>query len=219
MSSCVRGWFDPKMVRTLRPTCKCHRQQSFSDEAVPACLTIKVLFGVSLRQATGLAESLLRLVGLDRAVPDFSTLCRRHQTLNVSLPYRGASVHSLALNSDCVWPHACGALRSHAKHRAGRRSAGRCCPRRRPSRLGSRSRCSRPPRPQDAAGSAGGAAGGSARRACRPRTAGRGACPVAALHGCSGRDLGRARGAGGAEPIPPRPRRGSARGRHASPAA
>jgi hypothetical protein len=29
------------------------------------------------------------LVGLDWATPDFSTLCRRQQTLNVSLPYRG----------------------------------------------------------------------------------------------------------------------------------
>jgi hypothetical protein len=29
-------------------------------------------------------------VGLDWAAPDFSTLCRRQQTLNVSLPYRGS---------------------------------------------------------------------------------------------------------------------------------
>lgn len=42
-----------------------------------------------LRQTTGFVESLLPLAGLDWAVPDFSTLCRRQQTLNVSLPYRG----------------------------------------------------------------------------------------------------------------------------------
>lgn len=42
------------------------------------------------RQTTGFVESLLRLAGLDWAVPDFSTLCRRQKTLNVSLPYRGA---------------------------------------------------------------------------------------------------------------------------------
>ena len=30
-------------------------------------------------------------VGLDWAAPDFSTLCRRQQTLNVSLPYRGST--------------------------------------------------------------------------------------------------------------------------------
>lgn len=34
-------------------------------------------------------QSLLQLIGLDWAVPDFSTLCRRQRTLNVSLPYRG----------------------------------------------------------------------------------------------------------------------------------
>ena len=44
-----------------------------------------------LRQTTGFVQSLLRLVGLDWAAPDFSTLCRRQQTLNVSLPYRGST--------------------------------------------------------------------------------------------------------------------------------
>ena len=44
-----------------------------------------------LRQTTGFVESLLRLVGLDWAVPDYSTLCRRQKTLNVSLPYRGGT--------------------------------------------------------------------------------------------------------------------------------
>lgn len=36
-------------------------------------------------------QSLLQLVGLDWAAPDFSTLCRRQKTLNVSLPYRGGT--------------------------------------------------------------------------------------------------------------------------------
>lgn len=50
-----------------------------------------MLFGLPLRQTTGFVESLLELVGLDWAVPDFSTLCRRQKTLNVSLPYRGGT--------------------------------------------------------------------------------------------------------------------------------
>ena len=54
-------------------------------------MTLKVLFGLPLRQTTGFVQSLLRLVGLDWAVPDFSTLCRRQRTLNVSLPYRGST--------------------------------------------------------------------------------------------------------------------------------
>ena len=52
---------------------------------------MKVLFGLPLRQTTGFVQSLLRLVGLDWATPDFSILFRRQKTLNVSLPYRGGT--------------------------------------------------------------------------------------------------------------------------------
>ena len=51
---------------------------------------MKVLFGMALRQTTGFVESLLHLIGLDRAVPDFSTLSRRQKTLKVNIPYRGS---------------------------------------------------------------------------------------------------------------------------------
>ena len=51
---------------------------------------MKVLFGMALRQTTGFVESLLQLIGLDWAVPDFSTLCRRQRTLPVNIPYRGS---------------------------------------------------------------------------------------------------------------------------------
>ncbi len=51
---------------------------------------MKVLFGMALRQTTGFVESLLKLVGLDWAVPDFSTLSRRQKTLAVNIPYPGS---------------------------------------------------------------------------------------------------------------------------------
>ena len=84
-------WFDPEMVWVPPPGGKRGRQQRFSDAAIQACLTLKVLFGMPLRQTTGFVQSLLRLVDLDWAVPDYSTLCRRQKTLNVSLPYRGGT--------------------------------------------------------------------------------------------------------------------------------
>lgn len=84
-------WFDPDMVWRPPPTGKRGRQPSFSDAAIQTCLTMKVLFGMPLRQTTGFVESLLRLVGLDWQVPDFSTLCRRQRTLNVAIPYRGGT--------------------------------------------------------------------------------------------------------------------------------
>ena len=66
------------------------RQQTFSDAAIQTCLTMKVLFGMALRQTTGFVESLLRLIGLDWSVPDFSTLSRRQKFLKVNIPYRGS---------------------------------------------------------------------------------------------------------------------------------
>ena len=79
------------MVWTPLPSGKRNRLQQISDAAIQTCLRLKVLFGMPLRQTTGFIQSLLRLVGLDWAAPDFSTLCRRQQTLNVSLPYRGST--------------------------------------------------------------------------------------------------------------------------------
>ena len=83
-------WFDPDMAWSPLPNGKRGRQQRYSDAAIQACLTMKVLFGMALRQTTGFVESLLQLIGLDWAVPDFSTLCRRQKTLAVNIPYRGS---------------------------------------------------------------------------------------------------------------------------------
>ena len=84
-------WLDPEMTRRPAPTGKRGRQPSFSDAALRTCLTMKVLFGMPLRQTTGFGQSLLQLIGLDWTVPDFSTLCRRQRKLNVAIPYRGGA--------------------------------------------------------------------------------------------------------------------------------
>lgn len=83
-------WFDPDMTWEAAPTGKRGRQPVYSDAAIQACLTMKVLFGLPLRQTTGFVESLLQLAGVDWAVPDFSTLSRRQRTLKVNIPYRGS---------------------------------------------------------------------------------------------------------------------------------
>ena len=84
-------WFDAEMEWSAPATGKRGRQREFSDAAIQVCLTIKVLFGMPLRQTTGFVESLLRLAGLDWKVPDFSTLCRRQKMLSVAIPYRGGT--------------------------------------------------------------------------------------------------------------------------------
>jgi len=78
------------MAWAAQPTGKRGRQPVSSDAAVQTCLTMKVLFGMALRQTTGCVESLLSLIGLDWEVPDFSTLSRRHKTLAVNIPHRGS---------------------------------------------------------------------------------------------------------------------------------
>lgn len=83
-------WFDPGMACAALPTGRRGRQPVYTDAAVQTCLTMKVLFGMALRQTTGFVESLLRLVGLDWDVPDFSTLSRRRKTLAVNIPLRGS---------------------------------------------------------------------------------------------------------------------------------
>ena len=66
------------------------RQQTYSDGAIQACLTLKVLLGLPLRQTTGFVASLLELSGLGWSGPDFSTLSRRQKTLDVTIPFRGS---------------------------------------------------------------------------------------------------------------------------------
>jgi hypothetical protein len=82
---------DREMSWAVTPSGRRGRQQTYSDAAVQTCLSMKVLFGMALRQTTGFVESLLRLAGLDWTVPDFSTLSRRQKTLAVNIPYRGTT--------------------------------------------------------------------------------------------------------------------------------
>jgi len=77
-------WLAPKDGRPGRPVL-------FSDAAIQTCLMIKVLFGLPLRQTTGMVASILRLAGLDWPVPDFSTLSRRQKTLTIQISNRRAS--------------------------------------------------------------------------------------------------------------------------------
>ena len=84
-------WFDPEMTWEAEASGRRGRQQTYSDAAIQACLTLKVLFGLPLRQTTGFVESLLERVGLNWSVPDSSTLCRRQRTLSVAIPYKGSA--------------------------------------------------------------------------------------------------------------------------------
>ena len=81
-------WLDKKMSWFAAVSGKRGRSPKFSDAAIQFCLTLKNLFGLALRQTTGLVQSVLELSGLAWPVPNFSTLCRRQLSLDVQIPYR-----------------------------------------------------------------------------------------------------------------------------------
>ncbi|MBT0671127.1 IS5 family transposase [Novosphingobium profundi] len=87
----LQVWFDPGMQWLAPPTGKRGRQPVFSDAAIQACLTLKGVFKLPLRQTTGMVASLLEMAGLDWPVPDFSTLSRRQKTLLVEIPCQPSS--------------------------------------------------------------------------------------------------------------------------------
>ena len=56
-------------------------QPHYSDLAIELCLTLGLVFKQPLRQTQGLMRSIARLLGVEIAVPDFSTLSRRGNRL------------------------------------------------------------------------------------------------------------------------------------------
>lgn len=71
-------WLDKRMSGFAATSGKRGCSPKFSDAAIQFGLTLKNLFGLALRQTTGLVQSVLQLSGLAWSAPDFSTLCRRH---------------------------------------------------------------------------------------------------------------------------------------------
>jgi len=78
-------WLDKDMHWHGRASGKRGRSPKYSEAAIQFCLTIKGLFNLPLRQAVGMAQSLLKLAGLDWQVPDFSTVSRRQKHLSVTI--------------------------------------------------------------------------------------------------------------------------------------
>ena len=84
-------WFDPEMEWLAAPSGRRGRPAIFSDAAIQTCLMLKALFGLPLRQTSGLVASLLKFAKLDWPVPDYSTLCLRSRDLTVTIPCRPTS--------------------------------------------------------------------------------------------------------------------------------
>ncbi len=72
-------------------------------------LTLRAVFRLALRQTEGLIGSILRLLGLDLAVPDHSTLSRRAETLEVPWPRSSTGGEPVHLLVDSTGLKLCGA--------------------------------------------------------------------------------------------------------------
>src|SRR3954451_17835329 len=74
-------------------------QPHYSDLAITTALTLRAVFRLALRQTV--IASVLQLLGLDLSVPDFSTLSRRAQSLELPAQPRapGGPIHLLVDSS------------------------------------------------------------------------------------------------------------------------
>jgi IS5 family transposase len=60
----------------------------YSDAAILCLATLGEVYNLPLRQTEGLMASIIELLQVELAVPDYSTLCRRRRRLGVCLPKR-----------------------------------------------------------------------------------------------------------------------------------
>jgi hypothetical protein len=58
----------------------------YSDLAIMSVLTVKSVFDLAGRQASGFVASVFKLMGVELPVPDHSTVSRRMSNLEVSIP-------------------------------------------------------------------------------------------------------------------------------------
>jgi DDE family transposase len=81
-------WFDQAVIDQwlcASPPTRRGRPMKYTDAAIQACLLLRQVFHLPLRQTQGLACSLFRLLKLDLPAPHYSLLCRRARLLKLSL--------------------------------------------------------------------------------------------------------------------------------------
>ena len=78
-------WVSEEALGLWRPWRRATRggQRTYSDLAIEICLTLSAVFKQPLRQTQGFMRSIAALLGVEIAVPDFSTLSRRGKGLTL----------------------------------------------------------------------------------------------------------------------------------------
>ena len=106
-------WFTDEAIAAWQAPTRTTRggQPRDSPLAIMSALTLRAVFRLALRQTEGLIGSIIRLLGFNLAVPDYSTLSRRAETLKVPQPRSSASIGAepLHLLVDSMGLKLCGA--------------------------------------------------------------------------------------------------------------
>src|SRR4051812_30503551 len=96
-------WFTDEAIAAWKamPRTTPGGQPHYSDLAITTALTLRAVFRLPLRQTEGLIGSILQLLGVDLSVPDFSTLSRRAQSLELPAQPRatGGAIHLMVDSS------------------------------------------------------------------------------------------------------------------------
>src|SRR3954451_2194719 len=104
-------WFTDDAVQawTAEPRTTRGGQPAYSPLAILTALTLRAVFRLPFRQTEGLIGSVIGLLGLDLAVPDHTTLCRRAETLEVPRPRSRNDGEPMHLLVDSTGLQLCGA--------------------------------------------------------------------------------------------------------------
>jgi hypothetical protein len=104
-------WFTEEAVAAweAEPRTTPGGQAHYSALAIATALTLKAVFRLALRQTEGLIGSIIRLLGLDLATPDHTTLSRRAETSEVPRPKSGSDAEPVHLLMDSTGLKLCGA--------------------------------------------------------------------------------------------------------------
>ena len=71
----------------------------YSDLAIECLLTLRAVYHLTLRATEGFARSVFALMATDLPVHDYSTLCRRAETVGITLPKKAEGPLHLILDS------------------------------------------------------------------------------------------------------------------------
>ena len=83
----VTAWRSRDAIAAWKPAANRRRggQRKYSDLAIEAALSLRLVFQLPLRQTEGFLKSVFRMMGVELVVPDHATLSRRSRSLDVEL--------------------------------------------------------------------------------------------------------------------------------------